>query len=220
MSSHEHLSICSDCDVILMIPDLNRHEKAYCPRCAALLDEGGSESINRLLPLTITGFVLIILANMFPLITMNANGQIVDSSLLSATVALWIGEQRFLSLLVFVTTFLTPLIQLITYAWLLVPMSFGKIWPLSDSVLRLSHHSIPWNMMEIFLLGFIIAVVKLGEDALIILGPSLYAFVALILLMTVLNVLFDPASVREEMHESARDAEKERIRSGDRKWLT
>jgi len=217
MSKHEHLSICHDCDVVLMIPELERYERAHCPRCAAHLDQGGTESINRLLPLTITGFILIVLANLFPLITMNANGQIVDSSLLSATVALWIGEQRFLSILVFVTTFLTPLVQLLTYAWLLVPMNSGKIWPLSDSVLRLSHHSVPWNMMEIFLLGFIIAVVKLGEDALIIPGPSLYAFVALIVLMTILNSLFEPASVREEMY--ARKQEKE-LTTGEQKWLT
>ncbi len=214
---HKHLSICHDCDVLLMIPGLGHHEKARCPRCAAVLDQGGAQSIRRLLPLTISGFILIILANLFPLITMNANGQIVDSSLLSATVALWLGEQRLLSLLVFVTTFLTPLVQLLTYAWLLIPMSFGRILPLSDSVLRLSHHSVPWNMMEIFLLGFIIAVVKLGEDALIIPGPSLYAFVALIVLMTVLNSLFDPASVREEMHAR----KQERLQAdGEQTWLT
>lgn len=210
--SQKHLSICHDCDVLLRIPELNKSEKVICPRCGALLDQGHG-NINQLLPLTLTGFILFILANLFPLLTMNANGQLVDSSLLSATVALWIGDQRFLSILVFITTFLTPLIQLLAYAWLLIPMSFGKIWPLSDSVLRLSHHSVPWNMMEIFLLGFIIAVVKLGEDALIILGPSLYAFVALIILMTVLNSMFLPASVRKEMHTRNNG-------SGDQTWLT
>ena len=195
----KHLTICHDCDAVLLIPELKKSEKANCPRCDALLKQGRG-NIDRLLPLTITGFILIILANLFPLLTMNVNGQIVDASLLSASVALWMGDQKFLSMLVFLTTFLTPLLQLLAYAWLLIPMSIGKIWPFSDSVLRLSHHSLPWNMMEIFLLGFIVAVVKLGEEALIIPGSSLYAFVVLIVLMTVLNSLFEPASVREELH--------------------
>jgi len=213
--NHKHLSICHECDALLHLPELKKSETAICPRCGGLLDQGRG-SIDQLLPLTITGFILFVLANLFPLLTMNANGQLVDGSLLSSTVALWIGEQRFLSILVFVTTFLTPLIQLLAYAWLLIPMSSGKIWPLSDSVLRLSHHSVPWNMMEIFLLGFIVAVVKLGEDAVIILGPSLYAFVALIILMTVLNSLFDPASVRQEMH--ARNEMENQTRN--QSWLT
>ena len=216
MSNKRHLSICHDCDLLLVIRELDSQEIASCPRCAALLDQGGSQRIRRLLPLTITGFILIVFANLYPLITMNANGQIVDSSLLSATVALWIGEQRLLSMLVFVTTFLTPIVQLSSYAWLLIPMSIGKVWPLSDAVLRLCHHSVPWNMMEIFLLGFIIAVVKLGEDAVIIPGPSLYAFVALIVLMTLLNSQFDAASVRQELHagKQKNDPLKE-----ERSWL-
>lgn len=197
----QNLAICPDCDVILLAPKLKTSERANCPRCDAVLDEGGCRNINQLLPLTITGIVLIILANSFPLLTMNANGQLVDSSLFSASVSLWTGDQKFLSILVFLTTILTPLIQLLAYAWLLIPMSFGKIWPFSDPILRLSHHSAPWNMMEIFLLGFIIAVVKLGEDALIIPGPSLYAFVGLIIVMTVLNIMFVPSHVREEIHE-------------------
>lgn len=208
LQSKQRLSICPDCDVILLLPDLQISERANCPRCDALLDEGGCKNINQLLPLTITGLVLIILANMFPLLTMNANGQLVDSSLFSASVSLWTGDQKFLSLLVFTTTILTPLVQLLAYAWLLVPMSLNKIWPYSDPILRLSHHSLPWNMMEIFLLGFIVAVVKLGEEALIIPGPSLYAFVALIVVMTMLNIMFVPAHVREEMHERKQ------------KWLT
>ena len=197
--NQNNLSICHDCDALLLIPELNRTETAYCPICDGLIDEGGNIAFNRLLPLTITGFILFILANLYPLLSMNANGQIVDGTILSASTALWNGDQRFLSIVVFITTFLTPLLQLLANAWLLLPLPFGRILPFSDSVLRVSHHSVPWNMMEIFLLGFIIAVVKLGEEAVIILGPSLYAFVALILLMTVLNNLFDPAEVRKEI---------------------
>ena len=199
--SKQELSICPDCDVIVLLPDLQPAERASCPRCAAVLDVGGCRNIDQLLPLTITGFVLIILANAFPLLTMNANGQLVESSLFSASISLWIGDQRFLGMLVFFTTILIPLVQLLAYAWLLIPMSIGQIWPLSDSVLRFSHHSVPWNMMEIFLLGFIVAIVKLGEDALIILGPSLYAFVGLIVVMTILNVMFVPSQVRKVLHE-------------------
>ena len=211
-----NLSICHDCDALLRIPELNRSETAHCPRCYALLEEGGNIAINRLLPLTITGFILFILANIFPLLSMNANGQIVDGTILSASGALWNGDQYFLSIVVFVTTFLTPLVQLLAYAWLLAPIPFGKILPFSDSVLRISHHSVPWNMMEIFLLGFIIAVVKLGEDAVIILGSSLYAFVALIVLMTILNNLFEPAEVRKEMHLMKQVNDQ----SGNQKWIT
>ncbi len=194
-----NLAICHECDVLMLVPPLDRSEKAHCPRCKGVLREGDNSFFNRLLPLTITGFILFILANIFPLLSISANGQIVEATILSSSSTLWGSDQHFLAIVVFTTTFLTPLLQLLAYAWLLLPPLFGKIPVMSDSVLRLSHHSVPWNMIEIFLLGFLVAVVKLGEQAVIITGPSLYAFVLLIILMTLLNNLFDPPRVRHEI---------------------
>ncbi|MFK8068491.1 MAG: paraquat-inducible protein A [Gammaproteobacteria bacterium] len=199
-SQNDNLAICHECDVLMLVPPLSRSERAHCPRCKGILREGDNSLFNRLLPLTITGFILFFLANIFPLLSISASGQIIEATILSSSSTLWEADQRFLAFVVFTTTFLTPLLQLLAYAWLLLPPLFGKIPAMSDSVLRLSHHSVPWNMIEIFLLGFLVAVVKLGEQAVIITGPSLYAFVFLIILMTLLNNLFDPPRVRHEMH--------------------
>lgn len=49
----------------------------------------------------------------------------------------------------------------------------------------------PWGMVEVFLLGVLVATIKLSGMATVIAGPALWAFVALTVLLTVV-VSFDP----------------------------
>ena len=42
----------------------------------------------------------------------------------------------------------------------------------------------PWGMIEVFLLGVLVAIVKLSSMATVVAGPALWAFVALTVLLT------------------------------------
>ena len=49
------------------------------------------------------------------------------------------------------------------------------------------------------MLGILVALTKLGSIADLVLGPALYAFIALILLTTLNNAVLDRASVWEQL---------------------
>jgi paraquat-inducible protein A len=54
----------------------------------------------------------------------------------------------------------------------------------------------PWGMVEVFLLGVLVAIVKLGSMAQVIPGAALWAFVGLTVLLTVV-MSFNPRAFWE-----------------------
>jgi paraquat-inducible protein A len=64
---------------------------------------------------------------------------------------------------------------------------------------RLLRRVQPWSMMEVFLIGIVVAVTKLHDMAEVIPGPSLFAFVALILVLAGAMASLDPAAVWERL---------------------
>jgi paraquat-inducible protein A len=55
----------------------------------------------------------------------------------------------------------------------------------------LLQHIQPWGMMEVFMVGILVSVVKLAKMAKIIPGISLYSFLALIFVLSAMTVSLD-----------------------------
>ena len=58
-------------------------------------------------------------------------------------------------------------------------------------VFRLMRRIQPWSMMEVFLLGILVSVVKLAEMADIVPGLALYSFAVLIVVLAGANASLD-----------------------------
>jgi paraquat-inducible protein A len=93
--------------------------------------------------------------------------------------------------LVLATTILFPLMQLLILVWLLVPLRRHRRALGFALLVRLMQALRPWGMIEVFLLGVLVALVKLSSMASVLPGPALWAFVALTLLLTAV-LAFDP----------------------------
>jgi paraquat-inducible protein A len=57
----------------------------------------------------------------------------------------------------------------------------------------------PWAMMEVFLLGVLVAMVKLSSMAEIVVGPALYAFGFLVLVLAGITASLDPRTVWDRL---------------------
>ncbi|OUL69650.1 paraquat-inducible protein A, partial [Paraburkholderia hospita] len=94
--------------------------------------------------------------------------------------------------LVFVTTFLMPLLQMSTMAYMLVPLRLRRLPYRPDIVFRLMHLARPWGMTEVLILGMLVALVKLAHIASVVPGVALWTFAALMLLLAAASAAFDP----------------------------
>ena len=75
-----------------------------------------------------------------------------------------------IAILVFFTTVLVPLIQMLCLLYILVPLKFGRIPRHLPQVFRFVRGLQPWSMMEVFMAGILVSIVKLAKMAKIIPG--------------------------------------------------
>ena len=204
-SMHEVLNAiaCEGCDALYSQPGLRRSEIARCPRCGTELDRHPGRQHERILPLTIASLVLFAIANVFPIVEIQLRGISSQTTLLGAVIALT-GEGRALvAVIVLATTILFPLLQLTVLFYLLFPARDQGQPAGFDWLVRSIQSLRPWGMIEVFLLGILVAIVKLSSMAIIVPGAALWAYIALTVLLTAV-LSFDPRTLWDDrVHRQA-----------------
>lgn len=185
------LLACHECDLLQHDVPLAPGETARCARCGAELARNPPDSLDRTLAYTLTAVILYVLANVFPLIGLELQGRYAEVTQFAAVRNLWqIGMQP-VAALVFVTAQLFPLLEMSMILLVLVPLRFGYRLPRVTAFFRLVLSVQPWGMMEVFLLGMLVSLVKLAHSGSVILGTAFWATAALILVLTLAGRAFD-----------------------------
>jgi paraquat-inducible protein A len=83
----------------------------------------------------------------------------------------------------------------------LLPLMRKRVPPRSALTYRIVEFLHPWSMMEIYLIGTLVALVKMGELASIILGVAFWSFIALIITETAAGVALDPHTLWEHIED-------------------
>jgi paraquat-inducible protein A len=193
------LVACHECDLLQHIPRQRQGGKAYCRRCNAVLHRSVRDSLNRTLALTFAGLVLFIVANSYPFLSFKMQGQVTQTTLATGVIDLYRQGMWEISLLVLLTSMLVPLLQLLLLIYVLLPLKFNRTpWKL-PAVFRVLQSLGPWGMMEVFMLGILVAVVKLVDMAQIIPGLALWSFALLIFMLAGAAAALDPEIVWERV---------------------
>ncbi len=186
---------CHECGLIHRMRALPDGASARCRRCGATLYRERRDSLNRVLVLTLGALILFVLAHTFPFMTFKLEGREQVSTLLTGDIQLYRDGMWPLALLVFFTASLAPLLKLLGNLYVLLPLRLGWRGPGLARVFRYTEIVHPWAMMEVYVLGVIVAYVKLTEFAHLELGIAVYSFVALIVTMVAAESALDPRQV-------------------------
>ncbi|MBW2336900.1 MAG: paraquat-inducible protein A [Deltaproteobacteria bacterium] len=195
------LIACHDCDLIQRLPHISEAGTIQCIRCGAVLHQKIRNSIERTLSLTLAGLVLFGLANTFPFLAFKIGAQVRQTTLLTGIQELYAQGMPELSVIVLLTTVLVPFAQMICMLYILLPLKFRRIPIKLPQVFRFIRHLQPWNMMEVFMLGILVSVVKLAKMAQIIPGVALFSFLALIFVMAAMTASLDSHLIWEKWDE-------------------
>lgn len=195
------LIACHDCDLIQRLPHISEAGTIQCIRCGAVLHQKIRNSIERTLSLTLAGLVLFGLANAFPFLAFKIGAQVRQTTLLTGIQELYAQGMPELSVIVLLTTVLVPFAQMICMLYILLPLKFRRIPLKLPQVFRFIRHLQPWNMMEVFMLGILVSVVKLAKMAKIIPGVALFSFLALIFVMAAMTASLDSHLIWEKWDE-------------------
>jgi paraquat-inducible protein A len=71
--------------------------------------------------------------------------------------------------------------------------------------MKILSHSLPWGMLDVFLVGVLVSMVKLVKMGTIIPGESLWAFMALVFILAAMQVSFNGHAVWELIEKKQRE---------------
>jgi len=192
------LFVCHECDLLQRIAAVPEGATARCGRCGALLWKHTRNSIDRTLALSVTALVLFGIANAFPFLALKSGSIVQQTTLLSGVRGLQAQGYWLLAGVVLLTSVLFPLAQILVTIYLLLPLRVGRRPWQFRRFFRLLSWFEPWSMMEVFMVGILVSVVKLAKMASVVPGLSLYAFAALIFVLAAAMSSIDPHQVWEE----------------------
>jgi paraquat-inducible protein A len=162
-------------------------ESTRCARCQAPLQRPENGSIDAAIALALCALVLFLLSNAYPLVAIQANGVTRATTLIGAAGAFYSQDHVGLALLVFITTILGPILQIAGLLYLLIPLRHARQAPGQNSVFRLLTQVRPWIFVEVFMLGALVALVRLSAYARVIPGVALWSCGFLMLTLAALT---------------------------------
>ena len=214
MEAHT-LIACHDCELIQRVPQLPVRGAAKCVRCGALLYKRKAECIEPALALALAGIVLFVLINIFPFISFRMGGQVEETTLITGINVFFAQGWWHVGLLVLSVAFIAPAMQLLGLLYLLGPLRFGRMAPGLPRVLRTLEAVTPWSMIEIFMLGILVTVVKLTKDGDLTYGISLYAFMAFTFVIAAIINTFDPHQIWKKWDAAHKISDKCAFKAGN-----
>jgi paraquat-inducible protein A len=208
------LNACYDCGLIHSMPEAADGRTVACIRCGAVLRRYRPGGITRAFALNLAALLLFGVANSLPLLTMKLAGREQAATLFEGVIGLHRAGMWELALLVMLVAIVFPLVVTIGTLWVLWHLRTDRVNVTLAPVMRTVDLMRPWAMTEVYLLGLIVAWVKLRDLATIELGLALGAFVTFIVVMIWAGSALDTQEVWDRIAPQARVRPGKRISDG------
>ncbi|SNB79373.1 paraquat-inducible protein A [Arboricoccus pini] len=193
------LIACHECGSVHAIAGLPVDRVAHCRTCDSPLTSGKRSEPESLLAIYLAAAVLVVVAHSFPIMGLDIQGKTQTATLVTGPAMLIQQGMWPLGLLVVIVVSVIPSLRILSNILILGPITIGRRPWAGAWLMRLGGSLKPWSMMEIMLLGLIVAYVKLIDLASVQLGLSLYAFVGVILLLLLADLITEPAVIWDKI---------------------
>jgi paraquat-inducible protein A len=185
------VTVCPECDLLQREPPLAARGRVRCARCRAFLYRNVPGGLERALAYAAAAAALFLIANASRMVGLEAQGDRTGTTLVGTALAL--RSQRFaeIGVLVLATGLLLPALEIGTTLYLLAALRFWPRRRCFPRALRLLHAVRPWSMIDVLVLGTLVALGRLSQTARVEIGAGLWAFAALMLMMAAIPTGFD-----------------------------
>ena len=193
------LIACPHCDLLQRLPDLAPGTSARCPRCEKELWRRIEDSLDRTLALTLAAAVLYVVANSVPMLSISAVGHGASTTVFGGAMHLWEDGPRVVGVLVLFTAIVAPALQIAIMLAIVLAARRRRAPRWVGTLLRHHPTTRTWSMIEVMLLGVLVALIKIADYATVIPGVALFTLGALVFLLAGIQAGFDPREVWERI---------------------
>jgi len=186
---------CHQCDLLLTRAHAPVGQRLICPRCGATLHRNMERSVAHTAALSLSGLMLFIPSVTLPLLEFSLFSFGAENTLLNGVQALFGAGYIWLASLVLFCSVVAPLGKFLLLAFI----SWGSAWaslakPVARA-LRWYHHIQEWGMLDVYMLGILVALVKMSDLGKMSVEPGLYCFVAMMVVSSAATVSFDAETI-------------------------
>jgi paraquat-inducible protein A len=179
--------ICRDCDTVYRALPLRHGDVARCRRCDSVLGRHVGADSETGLALVIAAAIFFVIANLMPILSIELGGVETKANIWFAVRSLEQGWMTFAAFGLAFCTFLIPAVQILVLLWVLLFARAHRRPPGFSPLMKLLHRIRPWSMTEVFLLGALVAIVKLANWVPIAAGAGIWAMGGLTVVLAVLG---------------------------------
>jgi len=220
MDNSENIAICEchECGLAVNMSPLHENQKARCPRCGYILMAIHRNAIERILAFSLTALIFLLASLPFEFLSFKANGLENKFDVAASFNILIDNNYEVLALLELITIFIIPTLILLALLYLLIPLRKGRYPRKGHWVLKLIFKLVPWSMVEIFLIGALVSLIKIISMADVHLGPSFYAFILFSVAMTAALLHIDKRQLVQLLDEVGAVLPKSPVLTSNKKW--
>lgn len=193
--STDELVGCHDCDLLMIRPHLAPGEKAQCPRCGYELYTHRRNVVQRSLALVVSALLLYIPANFLPIMNLNLLGIAAQDTVWSGVLGLFAHGMPSVAIVVFLCGMGIPLLKLLCQLAVLLTIQWNVARGYGLLLYRTYHHLRDWGMLEVYLIGVLVSIVKLHDVGELSLGAGLVCFVLFLLAQLRLEMVMTPHQI-------------------------
>ncbi len=156
---------------------------AFCSCCGKMLYRNRFHSLARATGYSAAALVLMAITHTFPFLTLTSGATSTELTLWQAAQVLAQEDRPMLSVAVIFFTMIAPVVLMGGLLYVAEPLRHGWALPGAECIMRWFQQLEPWSMLEVFLLGLVVSVLKLRDMAEVHLSTGVWALGALVLCM-------------------------------------
>ncbi|MCW8931990.1 MAG: paraquat-inducible protein A [Gammaproteobacteria bacterium] len=193
--------LCHECDLLIENQEIAEGSKLECPRCGHVLYKQKHNTVNKTLAYTITALICFYPAVTESIMTLNMSGLSQEQSLIGGARVLLHEKYYLVAILTFMSSLLAPLLRLTLLLYVTLSLSLNYFHSSLLWSFRLYHHVEEWGMLDVYMLGIIVSVVKLLSMAEIQPGFGLWAYAVLLVTSILATTSLNHHEVWEQLLE-------------------
>ncbi len=207
--SFAHFTACPDCDLLLEKAEAPTGYSVVCPRCGKTLSRSSAASISKVLALSIAGLLLYLPAMLLPLMTFKSFGFSGSANILESILNFYRNDYYFVSVMVLLSAVVFPLILLTTIFYITYQLQRKKYPSALRSLFRLHLHLEEWAMIEVYLLGILVTIIKMSGTSNIDYHSGILCFSCLVLITLAISTIVDRDHFWQIIEDEGRQGQEE-----------
>ncbi len=202
--------VCPACDLLLKKIHIARGQKSSCPRCNTGLRLKKTDSISKVLAISMAGLLVYIPAIFLPLLSLNTMGMEQSGSVFDAFLNFYKQQYYLVTVLLFLTSILFPLLRLSILFSVCLQLKIRLYSRSLFFLFRTAHHLDGWGMPDVYLIALIVSIMKIHKVATIEFDIGFFCFIFLVVMTRATTSVLEPEIFWQELEKlksnSARDS--------------